>query len=100
VLDDVQAAPIDKLAVKERWITVPAEVGDVRVRLVRDLAAGTEAAVVFVERLRAAGVPVTTVRYDGITRDFMMLNPLSNTHATRAAIAQATATLRKALQGA
>jgi acetyl esterase len=30
VLDDVQAAPIDKLPVQERWITVPAEVGDVR----------------------------------------------------------------------
>ena len=35
VLDDVQASPIDKLAVEERWITVPAEVGDVRVRIVR-----------------------------------------------------------------
>ena len=35
VLDDVQAAPIDKLPVDERWITVPAEVGDVRVRIVR-----------------------------------------------------------------
>jgi acetyl esterase len=283
VLDDVQAAPIDKLPVKERWITVPAEVGDVRVRivrppdaegtlpvilymhgggwvlgnadthdrLVRELADGTEAAVVFVEydrspeahypvaieqgyataqwivregdanqlnpdriaiagdsvgggmtaalallanergdvsfvqqsmyypvtdaamdtgsyeqfaegyfltaksmawfwdaylpdidrrsepyasplrasdeqlkglppafllvdeadvlrdegeayaaRLRAAGVPVTTVRYNGITHDFMMLNPLSGTHATRAAVAQATAFLRKALHGA
>ena len=81
VLDDVQAAPIDKLAVEDRWVTVPAEVGDVRVRivrppdavgtlpvilymhgggwvlgnadthdrLVRELADGTEAAVVFVE---------------------------------------------------
>ena len=283
VLDDVQAAPIDKLPVKERWITVPAEVGDVRVRivrppdaegtlpvilymhgggwvlgnadthdrLVRELVDGTEAAVVFVEydrspeahypvaieqgyataqwivregdanqlnperlavagdsvgggmtaalalmasergdvrfvqqsmyypvtdarmdtasyeqfaegyfltakgmawfwdaylpdlerrsepfasplrasdeqleglppafvivdeadvlrdegeayaaHLRAAGVPVTTVRYDGITHDFMMLNPLSGTHATRAAVAQATAFLREALHGA
>ena len=35
VLDDVQAAPIDKLPVDEHWITVPAEVGDVRVRIVR-----------------------------------------------------------------
>jgi acetyl esterase len=283
VLDDVQAAPIDKLAVKERWVTVPAEVGEVRVRivrppdaegllpvilymhgggwvlgnadthdrLVRELADGSEAAVVFVEydrspearypvaleqgyaaarwvvregdanlldpgrmavagdsvggnmaaalalmakergdvrfvqqsiyypvtdaamdtgsyeqfaegyfltakamawfwdqylpdlerrsepyasplrasdeqlaglppafvivdeadvlrdegeayaaRLRACGVPVTTVRYDGITHDFMMLNPLSPTHATRAAVAQANAFLRKALHGA
>jgi acetyl esterase/lipase len=51
-------------------------------------------------RLRAAGVAVTTVRYDGITHDFMMLNPLSGTHATRAAIAQATAVLRQALHTA
>jgi acetyl esterase len=28
VLDDVQAAPIEKLRIDERWITVPAEVGD------------------------------------------------------------------------
>ena len=54
----------------------------------------------YAARLRAAGVPVTTVRYDGITHDFMMLNPLSGTHATRAAVAQATAFLRKALHGA
>src|ERR671919_2961608 len=51
-------------------------------------------------RLRAAGVPVTTVRYDGITHDFMMLNPLSNTRATRAAVAQAISVLRDALWGA
>ena len=31
----------------------------------------------YAARLRAAGVAVTTVRYDGITHDFMMLNPLS-----------------------
>jgi acetyl esterase len=43
----------------------------------------------YAARLRAAGVAVTTVRYDGITHDFMMLNPLSGTHATRAAVAQA-----------
>jgi acetyl esterase len=54
----------------------------------------------YAARLRAAGVPITTVRYDGITHDFMMLNPLSRTHATRAAVAQATAFLRKALHGA
>src|SRR5262249_59124657 len=35
VLDDVQAEPIDKRPVDERWITVPAGVGDVRVRIVR-----------------------------------------------------------------
>ena len=81
VLDDVQAKPIEKLRVDERWITVPADVGEVRVRivrppdvtgrlpailymhgggwvlgnahthdrLVRELAVGAEAAVVFVE---------------------------------------------------
>ena len=35
VLDDVQAAPIEKLRIDERWITVRAEVGDVNVRIVR-----------------------------------------------------------------
>src|SRR5215510_8842632 len=35
VLDDVQSAPIAKLDVDDSWITVPAEVGDVRVRIVR-----------------------------------------------------------------
>jgi acetyl esterase len=35
VLDDVQAAPIDKLHVEDRWVTVPAAVGDVDVRIVR-----------------------------------------------------------------
>ena len=54
----------------------------------------------YAARLRAAGVEVTTVRYDGITHDFMMLNPLSATHATRAAIAQAISVLRGALHSA
>jgi acetyl esterase/lipase len=81
LLDDLQAAPIDKPPVDEKWITVPAAVGDVRVRivkpagvtgtlpailyvhgggwilgnagthdrLVRELAVGVRAAVVFVE---------------------------------------------------
>jgi acetyl esterase/lipase len=81
VLDDLQAAPIAKADVDEEWVTVPADVGDVRVRivkpvgtdgllptilyihgggwvignaethdrLVRELAVGVQAAVVFVE---------------------------------------------------
>jgi len=85
VLDDIQAAPIRKLDAAEKWITVPAEVGDVKVRivkpvgaksalptilymhgggwvlgnagthdrLVRELAVGVNAAVVFVEYNRA-----------------------------------------------
>ncbi|WP_432893358.1 alpha/beta hydrolase [Kribbella sp. CA-245084] len=88
VLDDVQAAPIGKLDIVEKWITVPAEVGDVRVRivkpvdavgvlptilfmhgggwvlgnsqthdrLVRELAVGADAAVVFVEYDRSPEV--------------------------------------------
>jgi acetyl esterase/lipase len=47
--------------------------------------------------LRAAGVPTVTVRYDGIIHDFMMLNPVAEANATRAAIAQAIAVLRGAL---
>jgi len=35
VLDDLQAAPIDKPAIDEEWITVPASVGAVRVRIVK-----------------------------------------------------------------
>lgn len=35
VLDDIQAAPFAMPDVDERWITVPAQVGDVRVRIVR-----------------------------------------------------------------
>jgi acetyl esterase len=51
----------------------------------------------YAAKLRAAGVPITTVRYDGTVHDFMMLNPLSETVAARAAIAQAIAMLRAAL---
>jgi acetyl esterase/lipase len=51
----------------------------------------------YAARLRAAGTAVTTVRYDGITHDFMMLNALNGTHAARAAIVQAIAVLRDAL---
>jgi len=48
VLDDVQAAPIAKLDVTDKWITVPAEVGDVRVRIVKPAGAtGTLPAVLY-----------------------------------------------------
>jgi acetyl esterase len=47
--------------------------------------------------LREAGVPVTSVRYQGVIHDFVMLNALRETHAAEAAIAQAIAVLRKAL---
>jgi acetyl esterase len=51
----------------------------------------------YAAKLRAAGVPVTTVRYDGTVHDFMLLNALSQTQATRAAIGQACMFLRNAL---
>jgi acetyl esterase len=51
----------------------------------------------YAAKLRAAGVLVTTVRYDGVVHDFMLLNAMSDSRATRAAIAQATVHLRAAL---
>jgi acetyl esterase len=51
----------------------------------------------YAAKLRMAGVPVTTVRYDGVVHDFMLLNAMSEAKATRAAIAQATQFLRQAL---
>jgi acetyl esterase/lipase len=51
----------------------------------------------YANKLRAAGVPVTATRYQGIIHDFVMLNALRDTHAAEAAISQAVAVLRKAL---
>jgi acetyl esterase len=51
----------------------------------------------YAAKLRAARVPVTTVRYDGTIHDFMLLNALSQTKAARAAISQATSFLHGAL---
>ena len=51
----------------------------------------------YAAKLRSAGVPVTTVRYNGTIHDFMLLDALSDTRATRAAIDQATAFLRAGL---
>jgi acetyl esterase/lipase len=48
----------------------------------------------YAAKLRSAGVPVTTVRYDGTIHDFMLLNALSSSQATRASIDQATSFLR------
>ncbi|WP_031089370.1 alpha/beta hydrolase [Streptomyces sp. NRRL WC-3549] len=51
-------------------------------------------------KLRAAGVPVTATRYQGIIHDFVMLNALRGTHAAQAAITQAVTTLYTALHTA
>ncbi|GAA4921084.1 acetyl esterase/lipase [Nonomuraea thailandensis] len=48
-------------------------------------------------RLRAAGVPVTAVRFQGVIHDFVMLNALRETHGAGAAIELAAGTLRRAL---
>jgi acetyl esterase/lipase len=53
----------------------------------------------YAAKLRAAGVAVTTVRYAGITHDFVMLNALRGTQAAEGAISQAIAALRAALSG-
>ncbi|MET9648377.1 alpha/beta hydrolase [Streptomyces syringium] len=54
----------------------------------------------YANKLRAAGVPVTAVRYQGIIHDFVMLNALRGTHAAQAAIDLAVGTLRRALADA
>jgi acetyl esterase/lipase len=51
----------------------------------------------YAARLTEAGVPTTSVRYNGIIHDFMMLNPVRPTQAATGAIEQAIHVLRKAL---
>ena len=50
----------------------------------------------YARKLTAAGVIVTSNRYNGTIHDFVMLNALADTPAARAAIAQANAFLRNA----
>jgi acetyl esterase/lipase len=52
----------------------------------------------YAAKLRAAGVPVTAVRYQGVIHDFVMLNALRETHAAQAAITQAVAFLSDVLK--
>ncbi|TDE92687.1 alpha/beta hydrolase [Occultella glacieicola] len=51
----------------------------------------------YARRLTQAGVPTTSVRYNAIIHDFMMLNPVRRSQASTAAIEQAVHVLRKAL---
>ncbi|MGW1614447.1 alpha/beta hydrolase [Streptomyces sp. NPDC002285] len=53
----------------------------------------------YANKLRAAGVPVTAVRYQGIIHDFVMLNALRGTRAAEAAIGQAVSVLKGAFGG-
>ena len=52
----------------------------------------------YADKLMQAGVRVTSVRYNETIHDFVMLNPLANTPATRAAIRQAIDMLKAALK--
>src|SRR5215213_12041534 len=68
VLDDVQAAPIDKLLVDERWITVAADAGDVQVRIVRP--AGAEGTLPVILYMHGGGwVLGNAGTHDRIVRD-------------------------------
>lgn len=51
----------------------------------------------YAAKLRAAGVPVTALRVQGVIHDFVMLNVLRETQGAELAIGVATDTLRKAL---
>jgi acetyl esterase/lipase len=121
VLDDVQAAPIAKPDVADTWITVGADVGDVRVRiikpadavgmlptilymhgggwvlgnaathdrLVRELATGVNAAVVFVEYDRSpeAHYPVAIEQGYATARWITQHGAAEGLDATRLAVA-------------
>jgi len=51
----------------------------------------------YAAKLRAAGVPVTAVRFQGIIHDFVMVNSMRDTHAANAATAMGGEFLRAAL---
>ena len=51
----------------------------------------------YAHKLRAAGVDVTAVRYEGVFHDFMMLNALAETNANRTATKQTAQALKTAL---
>ena len=51
----------------------------------------------YADKLMQAGVRVTSVRYNETIHDFVMLNPLAGTPATRAAVRQAIDMLKTAL---
>ena len=52
----------------------------------------------YIRKLQQAEVPVIGLRALGTVHDFVMLNALAATPATRGAILQATALLRRALE--
>jgi acetyl esterase len=50
----------------------------------------------YADKLREAGIPTTSVRFNGTIHDFMRLNPLRDSESTRAAVSLAVAALRRA----
>lgn len=52
----------------------------------------------YARKLDEAGVPVTVTRYNGMIHDWGLLNPLSQVPATKSAMLQAAAELKKALK--
>jgi len=50
----------------------------------------------YADKLRQAGVPTTSVRFNGTIHDFMRLNALRDSESTRSAITLAVAALRRA----
>ena len=51
----------------------------------------------YAHKLMEAGVTVTAVRYHGTIHDFVMLNPIAITPASRGAIDQACQSLKKSI---
>ncbi|MBB4987418.1 acetyl esterase/lipase [Streptomyces sp. SFB5A] len=51
----------------------------------------------YASKLRAAGVPVVSIRYHGTIHGFMVLDPLRHTDAARAALVQVLDTVHVAL---
>ena len=49
----------------------------------------------YADKLRNAGVPTTSVRFNGTIHDFMRLNALRDSESTRAAISVAVAAIRR-----
>ncbi|SDH17993.1 alpha/beta hydrolase [Mucilaginibacter gossypii] len=52
----------------------------------------------YARKLDEAGVPVTSVRHNGMIHDFGLLNPIANVPGTRAAMLQIASEIKKALK--